>query len=140
MKKERGYAFLIDGHSMTAVGLKNAPDYNQQRDDFVVGTLHGKSADPKIIAAFTQALKQEAQKSGFSVKKDIPYAGAFITRKYHNPRQGVHVLQLEVNMGTYLYEDTENARRYSLKHPEVKIVQSLIEPAIKSACEAAEKL
>lgn len=143
MKRERGYALLFDCHSMTAVGQGRAADKGRDRANFVVGTLDGSSAHHQIIAAFTTALKQAVAPYGLglSVAQDIPYAGGFITRKHHDPKENVHAIQIEVSMDTYMYEAVaKGTKRYALKKPRLKIVRNAVRAAFRAACEAAEKI
>jgi len=144
MKRERGYALVIDGHSMTSVGLGRVPDEGQERANFVVGTLGDASAHSDVILAFTEALRasSKSHELGLSLAKDDPYSGGFITRKHHDPDSGVHAIQIEVTMDTYMYEPIEASRvkRYALKQPRVKIVQNILTHAIRAACEAAERI
>jgi N-formylglutamate deformylase len=41
---------------------------------------------------------------GYRVRRNDPYAGGFITRHYGRPREGVHVLQIEVCRTLYMDE------------------------------------
>ncbi len=144
MKSERGYALIIDCHSMTSVGLGRAGDEGRSRDNFVVGTLGGTSADLEIIDAFVRTLRRESKPYGLdlSVTRDRPYAGGFITRRHSDPDQHVHVIQIEVTMDTYIYKAThQNAvQRYALKPHRVRVVQSILERAVNSARQAAERI
>jgi len=143
MKRERGYALVIDGHSMTSVGLGRVYDEGQPRDNFVVGTLGGTSADDAIIDRFVGSLTESAKPYGLglSIARDRPYSGGFITRRHHAPEEDVHVLQIEVTMDTYMYEATESnpALRYALKPHRVRMVQQILETAIAAASEAAKE-
>ncbi|HMB01815.1 MAG TPA: N-formylglutamate amidohydrolase [Spirochaetota bacterium] len=144
MKRERGYALVIDGHSMTSKGLGRVYDKGEKRDNFVVGTLRGSSADNQIIDAFVQTLKSESRPYGLglSTARDRPYSGGFITRRHSDPDEDVHVIQIEVTMESYMYEATESnpKLRYALKPHRVRVVQKVIEQAISAACETAEKI
>jgi N-formylglutamate deformylase len=44
---------------------------------------------------------------GYTVSRNKPYAGGFITEHYGNPIAGLHAIQLEINRGLYMDE-----RRY----------------------------
>jgi N-formylglutamate deformylase len=44
---------------------------------------------------------------GYSVSRNKPYAGGFITEHYGNPTAGLHAMQLELNRALYMDE-----RRY----------------------------
>ena len=41
---------------------------------------------------------------GYSVSRNKPYAGGFITEHYGNPTAGLHSVQLEINRGLYMDE------------------------------------
>ncbi|MFO8011125.1 MAG: N-formylglutamate amidohydrolase [Dehalococcoidia bacterium] len=144
MKSERGYALIIDGHSMSSVGLGRVHDEGQPRNDFVVGTLEDTSASPEIITAFVEALRSgaEAHGLGLTIAENDPYAGGFITRRHHDPGNRVHAIQIEVTMNTYMYEPTDEnlLKRYALKQPRVMIVQEVLAHASRAACEAAERV
>lgn len=144
MKRERGYALVIDGHSMTSKGLGRVYDKGKPRDNFVVGTLRGSSADEQIINAFVGTLESESKPYGLglSIAQDRPYAGGFITRRHSDPDEDVHVIQIEVTMETYMYEATESnsTLRYAIKPHRVRLVQKILERAVAAACEAAESI
>jgi N-formylglutamate amidohydrolase/glutathione synthase/RimK-type ligase-like ATP-grasp enzyme len=143
MKRERGYALLFDCHSMTLTGQGRAEDKGCSRDNFVVGTLEGISADHRIVEAFSGALKRTVAFHGLdlSVARDVPYSGGFITRKHHDPANHIHVIQIEVAMESYMYEAvTKGTKRYAIKMPRLKIVRNAVRAAFRTACEAAETI
>jgi N-formylglutamate amidohydrolase len=41
---------------------------------------------------------------GYSVGRNKPYAGGFITEHYGNPASGLHAIQLELNRAVYMDE------------------------------------
>jgi N-formylglutamate amidohydrolase len=43
---------------------------------------------------------------GFDVELNRPYAGGFITEHYGRPARNVHAVQIEVNRGLYINEQT----------------------------------
>jgi N-formylglutamate amidohydrolase len=43
---------------------------------------------------------------GFSVSRNRPYAGGYITEHYGQPGTHVHALQIEINRGLYMNEAT----------------------------------
>lgn len=142
MIKERGYALIIDAHSMSSIGWGRVYDKGEERNNFVVGTLDDKSADSEIIHAFCDALQNVAMTHnlGLSVTKNEPYSGGFITRRHNDPENNIHIIQLEVTMDTYMYEanEADKTKRYALKQPRLKIVQDIINHAINSASLAAK--
>jgi N-formylglutamate amidohydrolase len=43
---------------------------------------------------------------GYSVTRNKPYAGGFITEHYGRPLKGLHAVQIEINRGLYVDEQT----------------------------------
>ena len=43
---------------------------------------------------------------GYSVVRNRPYAGGFITQRYGVPARGLHAIQIEINRGLYMNERT----------------------------------
>ncbi|WP_373456237.1 N-formylglutamate amidohydrolase [Rhizobium sp. L1K21] len=94
-----GQAVLIDCHSMPGnirVGGTG------QRPDIIVGDRHGTSAAPHIALAAVEILEG----LGFSVARNKPYAGGFITEHYGRPARSLHALQIEVSRALYIDETT----------------------------------
>ncbi len=144
LKREQGYALVIDGHSMTSVGLGRVHDEGEERDNIVVGTLDDTSAHPDIISAFVKSLKQgiKPYNLGLTLAKNEPYSGGFITRMHHDPKNDVHVIQAEVTMDTYMYEpmEVDKAKRYALKQSRLHIAQDFLRKATLAASQAAREL
>ncbi len=93
-----GYGVLIDCHSMPA----NAQAGSKNRPDFVIGDRYGTSASEDLSQLTIEIL----QDLGYTVSRNKPYAGGFITEHYGRPGRGLHALQIEVNRGLYVDEDT----------------------------------
>ncbi|MEM6711416.1 MAG: N-formylglutamate amidohydrolase [Pseudomonadota bacterium] len=94
-----GMAVLVDCHSMpslirTSQGTLSA--------DFVIGDRFGASCSPSISETIVQNLRSQ----GFTVARNKPYAGGFITQHYGRPDKGIHAVQLEINRGLYMNERT----------------------------------
>jgi N-formylglutamate deformylase len=90
-----GHCLVLDCHSMpTPLGRMAA------RADVVLGDGHGTSCG----AAWTDYVEAALGAQGYSVRRNDPYAGGFITRHYGRPREGVQVLQLELARGLYMNE------------------------------------
>lgn len=94
-RRQFGACLLIDCHSMP--GSSMAPKVPA---DFVIGDAHGTTCAPKIARTVERVLSG----MGYLVRRNDPYAGGYITRHYGRPREGVHVLQLEINRGLYMDE------------------------------------
>jgi N-formylglutamate deformylase len=41
---------------------------------------------------------------GYSVARNDPYAGGFVTQNYGRPNERIHALQIEINRGLYMDE------------------------------------
>ena len=93
---------LVDCHSMPSGQLApelGAGDGNKPAD-MVLGDCFGTSSAPAV----TDIAKAALEASGFTVALNKPYAGGFTTRHYGRPREGVHVLQVEINRALYMDE------------------------------------
>lgn len=95
-----GLAIVVDCHSMPSVGGPTEQDRGQARPDFVLGDLHGASCDGRILECAARNLTA----MGYRVARNNPYAGGYITSHYGRPRDGVHVLQVEINRALYMDE------------------------------------
>jgi N-formylglutamate deformylase len=99
-----GAAILVDCHSMPSVaGNKD----ERPRPEFVIGDRYGTSC----VAIVSETVEQTLRSLGYSVSRNKPYAGGFITEHYGNPSTGLHCIQLEMNRALYMderrYERTE---------------------------------
>lgn len=94
-----GYAILVDCHSMpsSSLGREDWP-----KTDIVIGDRYGTSCAAELIDLVELALGQR----GYSVVRNKPYAGGFITEHYGEPGGGRHALQIEINRGIYMDERT----------------------------------
>lgn len=92
-----GLAILIDCHSMPS-NVRGGP--NRVRPDIVLGDRFGASCMPELTDCAAAAL----QRLGYTVCRNKPYAGGFITEHYGRPARNLHALQLEVNRGLYMDE------------------------------------
>jgi N-formylglutamate amidohydrolase len=92
-----GVAVLVDCHSMpsNANGRDERP-----RADIVLGDRYGTSC----AASVTDALEESLRDFGYSVLRNKPYAGGFITEHYGDPSAGLHAVQIEVNRALYMDE------------------------------------
>ena len=92
-----GTCLLIDCHSMPSpVGSGAAP----AGPDMVLGDAHGTACAPTV----TRFVEQTLRDLGYVVRRNDPYAGGYVTRHYGRPREGVHVLQVEVARSLYMNE------------------------------------
>jgi N-formylglutamate deformylase len=95
--RDFGAAVLIDCHSMpSTAGNKD----ERPRADVVLGDRYGTSC----VAAVAETIESTLRGQGYSVSRNKPYAGGFITEHYGNPAAGLHAIQLELNRALYMDE------------------------------------
>jgi N-formylglutamate amidohydrolase len=92
-----GLAVLIDCHSMPSTVRGGA---GRLRPDVVIGDRYGTSCAPELAELSSEILTRY----GYSVCRNKPYAGGYITEHYGKPGHGFHALQIEVNRALYLDE------------------------------------
>jgi N-formylglutamate amidohydrolase len=96
LHRDFGAAVLVDCHSMpSTAGHKD----ERPRPEFVLGDRYGT-----VVA---ETVEKTLRSLGYTVSRNKPYAGGFITEHYGNPAAGLHAIQLEINRALYMDE-----RRY----------------------------
>lgn len=95
-----GIAVLYDCHSMPRDALRSVPRVRGRRPEIVLGDRFGVSAAPWVMTAVQTAFED----GGFTVLRNTPFAGGYITQRYGRPAQGWHAVQIEVDRGLYLDE------------------------------------
>lgn len=93
---EFGACLLLDCHSMPTHPAQGAAP----PPDFVLGDAHGTACAPRA----TRLVEETLSELGYRVRRNDPYAGGYVTRHYGRPREGVHVLQVEVARALYMDE------------------------------------
>ncbi len=106
--RDFGAAMLIDCHSMpSTAGHRD----ERPRPEFVLGDRYGTSCVPVVAEVAESTLRG----LGYTISRNKPYAGGFITEHYGNPAAGLHALQLEINRALYMderrYERSANFNR-----------------------------
>lgn len=87
-----GTAVLIDCHSMPSAAAI---------PDIVLGDRYGMAAGFALV----RHAERTFERHGFTVARNIPYAGGYSTHIHGRPMLGRHALQIEVNRALYLEED-----------------------------------
>jgi N-formylglutamate amidohydrolase len=95
--RDFGTAILVDCHSMPSIAGNRD---ERPRADIVLGDRYGTSC----VAAVAGTVETALQDAGYSVSRNKPYAGGFITEHYGNPPAGLHAIQLEINRALYMDE------------------------------------
>ncbi len=97
-----GPVLLLDCHSMPGF----AP-MGSRRPDIILGDRFGVSCHAETIHAVETAFI----KRGYTVARNYPYAGGYITRHYGKPGLGIEALQIEINRDLYLNPITMKKKR-----------------------------
>ncbi len=100
LHRDFGTAILVDCHSMPSSGGTRD---ERPRPEFVLGDRYGTSC----IGVVGETVEMTLRGMGYTVSRNKPYAGGFITEHYGNPAAGLHAIQLEINRALYMDE-----RRY----------------------------
>jgi len=92
-----GTVVVVDCHSMPSIGVSRD---EPRRPDIVIGDRYGTSCAPLL----PDRVEETMSRLGYSVGRNKPYAGGFITEHYGNPASGLHAIQLEFNRAIYMDE------------------------------------
>ncbi|WP_299151655.1 N-formylglutamate amidohydrolase [uncultured Tateyamaria sp.] len=105
--QSHGQAVLIDCHSMPHEAMDGVARGGMIRPDVVLGDRFGAAADSAIVeqveAAFASA--------GFTVARNAPFAGAYVTQAYGRPSRHQHAVQVEIDRALYMNERTIRPNR-----------------------------
>ena len=95
IKAKHGYALLWDAHSIFSVLPRffagKLPGLN-------LGTADGKSCAPGIGEALAKSVEE------YSAVLNGRFKGGYITRRYGDPANSIHAVQLELSEATYMEE------------------------------------
>ena len=92
-----GTVVVVDCHSMPSIGVSRD---EPRRPDIVIGDRYGTSCAPTL----PDTVEETMGRLGYSIGRNKPYAGGFITEHYGNPASGLHAVQLEFNRAIYMDE------------------------------------
>lgn len=106
-----GFCLLLDCHSMPSM-ICNI--MNEERAlDFCLCTLFDESCPTQI----SEHMSRDLEACNYRVEFNRPYAGAFITFNYCQPRKNIFTLQLEINRSIYMdekaFEKNDNFQKVS---------------------------
>lgn len=119
-----GCVYHVDCHSMRAEGNAFDPDGEAARPDFVVSNHDGVSCEPDFLDLVADHLRG----FGHHVSVNDPYKGAELTRRYADPADHRHSLQIEINRRLYMDEMTIE------KSTDFNILQEQLTSLIEAVC------
>ena len=98
-----GYSIHVNCHSMPSVAASHATLHpGLAHADFVVGDRDGSTADARLSQHVCAFLRER----GYSVDYNHPYKGVELVRRYGNPADNRHSIQVEINRKLYMDEQT----------------------------------
>ena len=115
-----GFCLLIDCHSMPSM-ICNIMD-DEKALDFCLCTLFDESCPTQMSEFLSRFLEQ----FNYRVEFNRPYAAAYITFNYCQPRKNIYTLQLEINRGLYM-DEKKLAKNTVFQQVSSNICQSIIE-------------
>jgi N-formylglutamate deformylase len=98
-----GYSVHINCHSMPAVSTSHATDFpGLVHADFVIGNRDHSTASESLVMLIRSCLSS----FGYKVELNYPYKGVELVRRYGDPTEHRHSVQIEINRKLYMNEDT----------------------------------
>jgi N-formylglutamate deformylase len=98
-----GYSIHINCHSMPAIASSHATDFpGLAHADFVLGNRDNTTSSEALMLQIKELLVQ----LGYGVAINHPYKGVELVRRYGQPAQHRHSVQIEINRKLYMHEDT----------------------------------
>ena len=123
-----GVFWHVNCHSMPAVSTVVSPEGpGVPRPDFCLGTRDGTTCDSE----FVETVRGSLVDMGYAVSIDDPYKGVELIRRYSDPLHGRHSLQIEINRGLYMDEEsiTRNDGFATLKTNIGRLVEAICDYA-----------
>ncbi len=96
-----GRTILIDCHSMPHEALDTVA-VGGRRPDLVLGDRYGAAAGADVV----DRVEAEFRDAGFTISRNAPFAGAYIAQTYGRPALARHAIQVEIDRGLYMDEET----------------------------------
>lgn len=95
-----GEVVLIDCHSMPHEAMDGVARKNLRRPEIVLGDRFGASSSVDVVDQVEDAFAQ----AGFTVARNTPFAGAYVTQVYGRPSRNQHAIQVEIDRSLYMDE------------------------------------
>ena len=130
IRAAHGYALLWDAHSIRS----EIPWlFEGHLPDLCIGTADGASAGAVITESISAATRESPQ---YTAVVNGRFKGGYITRRYGNPAQHIHAVQLEMCQRTYMQE----APPYAYDAQLAANIQPVLRHMMKAAVRASEGL
>ena len=100
---QHGYSIHVNCHSMPAIASSYATEFpGEAHADFVIGNRDHTTCSP----ALAQLVRDHLINLGYQVSLNHPYKGVELVRRFGDPDQDRHSVQVEVNRRLYMDEKT----------------------------------
>ena len=115
---------MFDCHSMPSrLNIEKDGSRKINESDIILGDLNGSSCSQNLIENVESIFKFH----DFFVTKNHMFSGGYITKKYGNPNNGIHVIQIEINKKLYMDEDKikKNKNFFNLRRKLTSVIREL---------------
>ena len=99
--QRHGQAVLLDCHSMPHEAMDGVARSGVARPNVVLGDRFGAAASGDVVNRIEDAFRA----AGFTVARNAPFAGAYVTQAYGRPSRGQHAVQVEIDRSLYMDEE-----------------------------------
>jgi N-formylglutamate amidohydrolase len=131
LKSGFGFVAQLSCHCMSAVGAPTHPDPGQDRPDFNLGNVNGKTCSKEFMAFVESTIKS----LGYSVGVNFPYNGGELNARFGAPDKGVESIMVEINkklfMDTRTFKKTPGFER--IRADATKVLGAVIQYSLKKA-------
>ena len=93
LKKKYNNILVLDFHSMPSKSTDN-------EIDIIIGNNYNQSCNRD----FTSLIKYNFNLYNYSLEENNPYPGGYLTKSLGNPKNGINVIQIEINRSLYMDE------------------------------------
>lgn len=94
--------YHLSCHCMSAVGAPTHPDPGQDRADFCIGNVNGKTCSPAAL----DFMRTLIEGLGYSCSVNFPYAGGELNLRHGDPASGVESIFVEINKKLFIDTNT----------------------------------
>ena len=123
LRSKHDRVLLWEAHSIRSV----VPRFFEGRlPDFNFGTADGTTAVAGVAEALAEIVAQDGR---YTTIANGRFKGGYITRRYGQPANGVHAVQLELTQCTYMQESMP----YAYDEARASQVQPLLERLVTAA-------
>jgi N-formylglutamate deformylase len=102
---ERGAAWQLSFHCMSAIGAPTHADPGKERADFCIGDVHGKTCKPEFLEFVVKTFKE----LGHTTSVNFPYYGGELIKRHSDPAKGIESIFIEINKRMFI--DTKTFKK-----------------------------